>query len=247
MTSPHEQALAACPLCGGNAKLEKREHDPLHVRCTECGLQLWGAGWHFRSYEEAIAAWNRRHASLPADVDGLVAEFETGRFATWLQALNWCARAAEALRSLSAKLVVVDASRNELAKDGGKRAKDALAALASPALAAETQAVPEGMAARDVLAERRRQIEGEGWTPEHDDAHANGELAGAAACYCLGSVSHWARSMAIQSLWPWAQEWWKPTDRRRDLVKAGALIFAEIDRLDRLAASPAVQGGDHDE
>lgn len=72
MTSPHEQALAACPLCGGNAKLEKREHDPLHVRCTECGLQLWGAGWHFRSYEEAIAAWNRRHASLPVDVDGLI-------------------------------------------------------------------------------------------------------------------------------------------------------------------------------
>jgi hypothetical protein len=32
-----------------------------------------------------------------------------------------------------------------------------------------------------------------------------------------------------------ADEWWKPTNRRRDLVKAGALILAEIERLDRAA------------
>src|SRR5690606_39870520 len=38
-------------------------------------------------------------------------------------------------------------------------------------------------AARDVLAERRRQIEAEGWTPEHDDEHSTQELAFAAACY----------------------------------------------------------------
>jgi hypothetical protein len=33
--------------------------------------------------------------------------------------------------------------------------------------------------------------------------------------------------------WPWSQDWWKPTNPRRDLVKAGALIAAEIERLDR--------------
>jgi hypothetical protein len=27
--------------------------------------------------------------------------------------------------------------------------------------------------------------------------------------------------------------WWKPKDRRRDLVRAAALIIAEIERLDR--------------
>ena len=32
---------------------------------------------------------------------------------------------------------------------------------------------------------------------------------------------------------------WKPTDRRRDLVKAGALILAEIERLDRAACKAA--------
>lgn len=36
--------------------------------------------------------------------------------------------------------------------------------------------------------------------------------------------------------WPWSREWWKPKNPRRDLVKAGALIVAEIERLDRLEA-----------
>jgi len=35
-------------------------------------------------------------------------------------------------------------------------------------------------AARDVLAERQRQIAVEGWTPEHDDRHDPGELSGPA-------------------------------------------------------------------
>lgn len=33
-----------------------------------------------------------------------------------------------------------------------------------------------------------------------------------------------------------SRDWWKPKDRRRNLVKAGALIVAEIERLDRLAS-----------
>lgn len=102
-------------------------------------------------------------------------------------------------------------------------------------------------ASDDVLAERKRQVEAEGWTPEHDDGHDKGEMALAAACYVL--ASNWSRAAAdfIARYWPWDRSWWKPSSRRRDLVKAGALIFAEIDRLDRLAASPAVQGGDYGE
>jgi hypothetical protein len=80
-------------------------------------------------------------------------------------------------------------------------------------------------ALKDIEAERRRQIEAEGWTPEHDDEHSSGELADAAACY--------ARGRQMSSVWPWADEWWKPGTRRRELVKAGALIVAEIERLDR--------------
>lgn len=93
-------------------------------------------------------------------------------------------------------------------------------------------------AERDVLAERQRQISAEGWTPEHDDEHANGEMAGAAACYALAGIQHWAREQAIASFWPWEKAWWKPTDPRRDMVKAGALILAEIERLDRKEGTP---------
>lgn len=90
-------------------------------------------------------------------------------------------------------------------------------------------------AAKDVLAERQRQISTEGWTPEHDDTHINGEMAQAAACYTLNAAG-W-KTEALRGCWPmaWASAWFKPTDQRRDLVKAGALILAEIERLDRAA------------
>ena len=92
-------------------------------------------------------------------------------------------------------------------------------------------------AARDVLAERQRQISVEGWTPEHDDEHSSGELALAAACYALVANQPLERKAPMcPGSWPWRYEWWKPSDRRRDLIKAGALILAEIERLDRAAA-----------
>ena len=89
--------------------------------------------------------------------------------------------------------------------------------------------------------ERLRQIGYEGWTPEHDDEHTDGALAVAACCYAaqenqgLYYDGKKLRQAALQH-WPWAREWWKPTpdDRVRELVKAGALIAAEIDRLLRL-------------
>jgi hypothetical protein len=40
-----------------------------------------------------------------------------------------------------------------------------------------------------------------------------------------------------EDLWPWHDDWWKPKDRRRDLIRAAALIVAEIERLDRAAKS----------
>lgn len=87
-------------------------------------------------------------------------------------------------------------------------------------------------AARDVLAERRRQIEAEGWTPEHDDEHGAGEMAAAAACYALNAAGC---GCEVARNWPWDRSWWKPSTARRDLVKAAALILAEIERLDRAA------------
>ncbi|EMM7231840.1 hypothetical protein RJO55_002073 [Enterobacter hormaechei] len=92
-------------------------------------------------------------------------------------------------------------------------------------------------AAADVLAERQRQQSVEGWTPEHDDQYEDGELVDAAACYAQDS-SLWDCAGEPPCDWPWPDEWWKPTnDMRRNLIKAGALILAEIERRDRAAGT----------
>lgn len=78
-------------------------------------------------------------------------------------------------------------------------------------------------AIKDMWLERERQVTEEGWSEAHDDGHTDNELALAAACYAIGNAA----------LWPWSLSWWKPAGRRRDLVKAAALIIAEIERLDR--------------
>lgn len=93
-----------------------------------------------------------------------------------------------------------------------------------------------------IAAERQRQITVEGWTPEHDDEHALGEMAMAAASYAAAVherervKEHQIYSslpLPLPSLWPWDRDWWKPQDNRRDLIRAGALIAAELDRIDR--------------
>lgn len=85
----------------------------------------------------------------------------------------------------------------------------------------------------DIVAERLRQQEVEGWNTAHDDGHHTGILADAAACYAANAGGCvWAAP--VPAFWPWEAEDWKPSTPRRDLVKAGALILAEIERLDRL-------------
>lgn len=88
----------------------------------------------------------------------------------------------------------------------------------------------------DVMNERDRQHNEEGWTPEHDDQHGKGELAAAAACYA-GFSDAYPNPGKAPFFWPFDPAWWKPSAYRRDLVKAGALILAEIERLDRAEAA----------
>jgi hypothetical protein len=88
-------------------------------------------------------------------------------------------------------------------------------------------------ASDDVIAERQRQIDVEGWTPDHDDAtHLPDELALAASCYCVADVGD-----APPAVWPWAKNWWKPQGRRRNMVRAAALLLAEIEKLDRACSA----------
>ena len=89
-----------------------------------------------------------------------------------------------------------------------------------------------------IIDERIRQIESEGWTLEHDDQYGREELSRAAACYAFGEL---IVDEANGPIWPWSEDWWKPTwpiDRRRELVKAGALIVAEIERINRAKQEP---------
>ncbi len=93
-----------------------------------------------------------------------------------------------------------------------------------------------------ISTERTRQKEKEGWSAEHDDSHANDELTLAAVSYALVGCAR--LSHVAYSAWPFDSEWFKYSakngkpetirGRIRDLTKAGALIAAEIDRLQRL-------------
>ncbi len=100
-------------------------------------------------------------------------------------------------------------------------------------------------ASQDVLTERERQKSQEGWTIAHDDEHTDGSLAQVAACYAATEQEYYDpgfqahddddTAYKIPVFWPesWRMRWWKPKDRRSNLVRAAALIIAEIERLDR--------------
>jgi hypothetical protein len=126
------------------------------------------------------------------------------------------------------------------------------------AACAERAYPPPSHALRDVAAERERQRSVEGWTPEHDDKYDPGELATAATCYVLNAACVLSPAngtpmemdedqhggLSLDGIWwPWDRRWWKPSTPRRDLVKAGALILAEIERLDRATATKAPEHG----
>ncbi|MEB7082276.1 ead/Ea22-like family protein [Escherichia coli] len=99
---------------------------------------------------------------------------------------------------------------------------------------AELEARSFNPAILDVVAERQRQQSVEGWTPEHDNAYQNSELADAAACYAIHAHN---QGFSTPAHWPWSPDWWKQSGARCDLVKAGALILAEIERIDRQEAA----------
>jgi hypothetical protein len=87
-----------------------------------------------------------------------------------------------------------------------------------------------------IAKERRRQIEEEGWTIEHDLVGNNDEqCARAAACYALPESDRGGFNTlgGMLANWPWDEKWFKPCPKNRihELEKSGALAAAEIDRL----------------
>lgn len=110
-----------------------------------------------------------------------------------------------------------------------------------------------------VMLERKRQLEKEGWSAEHDDQHVRGELVYAAICYAVNKMrtphGRWQENIPanphdvwtyfgretvvdwVRPAWPWSEDDDKrgQHDRIRSLVIAASLIAAEIDRLLRKA------------
>ena len=95
-----------------------------------------------------------------------------------------------------------------------------------------------------IAEERQRQMDVEHWSLEHDLKYKKNELANAAATYamdadCRDALTHFFAESTLSGIpptWPWDEEWYKPTpdDRIRELAKAGALIAAEIDRINKM-------------
>jgi hypothetical protein len=105
-----------------------------------------------------------------------------------------------------------------------------------------------------IAKERQRQIDAEGYDAAHDDEHDDEELAIAAACYAMPERIYVEQRTAGQihfvDPFPWVGQDARPhpsrgnfpeperatlKQRMRLLEKAGALIAAEIDRLERSA------------
>lgn len=96
-----------------------------------------------------------------------------------------------------------------------------------------SKSVPYQTALGLIAEERMRQRYSLGWTPDHDDTHTNYELPKMAAVYAMPAS---CRSPAMLTLLPWDVQVKDPrteAERVRELVKAGALIVAEIERMER--------------
>lgn len=100
--------------------------------------------------------------------------------------------------------------------------------------------------AEEIVKERQRQKQIEGWTSDHDTQHQNNELAFVAAAYASPEILFRIKTSedgenVIEDCWPdeWDSFWdkRKKFSRRKQLIIAGALIAAEIDRQDRMAAA----------
>ncbi len=82
------------------------------------------------------------------------------------------------------------------------------------------------------LIEEERQRQKDRFSAEKDANYSDGQLLDAALSYVYGAINVGHPSMQTPPKeWPWDKSWWKPGDRIRCLTKAGALIAAEIDRI----------------
>jgi len=204
-------------------------------RCAACGVPLPG---------DTVWCFPCRHSEPTQDepAAGVGPETHVDKAVAWdmRQKALVGERAAGFAEGVEAAAAWHDA-RAKLERQSGSISGALAEEYAAQAIRALTPpAAPDALlpAWRDVLGERQRQMSVECWTPGHDDEHRRGELALAAAAYCVHGLDV---PVSGPDLWPWAYEWWKPKGRRSNLVRSAALLLAEIERLDR--AEIARRGG----
>lgn len=221
-TPPVCDALLPCPFCGAEAeRVDIENGENAGGSCISCTGCQASSNVEFEFKENFVNNWNCR--AVHSD------DIAVDTFASAMKA-KLAKKRTDRLAQCEASLSIYDAGH------------DSEYWLRNPSKPRESAALS------DIAAERRRQIEIEGWTPEHDDRHDTGELARAASCYALSASEE---GVAVEDFlyddngaplcprwWPWDTDWWKPSGDRRDLVKAGALIVAEIERLDRITPAP---------
>lgn len=89
--------------------------------------------------------------------------------------------------------------------------------------------------------QRRQKQIAKGYNAAHDDQHTKGEIALGAAAYCeaAGRADVYSvrigRASAFPLCWPWKPSEFRSEGPRENLLKAAAMIVAEIERLDRKA------------
>lgn len=97
----------------------------------------------------------------------------------------------------------------------------------------EESHAPDGV---ELIADERARQIAKGYDHDHDDMHVVEEIARGAACYAMPAPYRTTGGNGdAPHHWPWSSDDWNPSpdNRIRELVKAGALIAAEIDRLQR--------------
>jgi hypothetical protein len=87
----------------------------------------------------------------------------------------------------------------------------------------------------DVIHERLRQVHKHGFGPVHDDMHVRGEILDAALSYAYAAINVGNDTMKKPPKeWPWEAKDWKPAETAgENLIKATALMIAELERLKR--------------
>ncbi|EOI1031922.1 hypothetical protein [Pseudomonas aeruginosa] len=236
---------AACPECGGRYELvadaniaappaqAQHLHD-LDKQCRDDVARALG----LRPNEERGFAWSYLLASIKSCVKA--AEDTAQAQHSVPELLEWAVGRWHAEVSLRPLINVHRRALDDTWRQVIRRLGGDTGLLCGPShdellAAAPGTEVPQAWL--DVQAERRRQITAEGWTPDHDDLYCAAELPRAAAAYILSGANDEA-----PAIWPFSAKWWKPRDARSNYVRAGALILAEIERLDR--AAPGKEGND---